>query len=310
MTSTYDHQALWLKAKLFLNRAMDDTLERSFDERAFWATQALELLGKAALAKVSPVLIAEPNAEGNHLLASVGLIESEGPFLTVQAKTVFIRCGRAFRPFDSHKAQRLARQRNEYVHAGGMGAVIPSRLWWPEYWRLASILVSAQDRTIEDLVGPTRVDGVEEHLEKNKKYIEERVESLLNRARMRHQQKQSGQISTRILKTWKTFDQKRWGAEYSGPTVCPACEGQAILEGEQVENIRVEDGSWLPLDEYTFEFHGTAVGDVVADHLFCPSCQLELDSYELIEATKIDPWFEVEDEEFAYKLEEQEYGND
>ncbi|MFC4431053.1 hypothetical protein [Citricoccus alkalitolerans] len=299
-----------MKAKLFLNRAMDDSFERPFDERTLWASLALELLGKAALAKVSPVLIAEPNSEGKHLLASVGLVESEGTFLTVGAKTVFMRCSRAFGPFDNYKAQRIARNRNEYLHSGGMGTAIPPRLWWPEYWSLASILVSAQDRTLEDLVGTSRVRGVEEQLEKNKKYIEERVESLLNRARVRHQQERSGEISTRTLKSWKTFDQKRWDLQYSGPTTCPACGGQAMLEGEQVENIRIEDGFWLPLDEQTSEFHGTALGDVIADHLFCPACQFELDSYELIEATELDPWFEVEDSEFAYKLEEQEYGND
>ena len=44
----WDYEALWLKAKLFLNRAMDDEPLRSFDEQAFWASQALELLGKAA----------------------------------------------------------------------------------------------------------------------------------------------------------------------------------------------------------------------------------------------------------------------
>lgn len=63
MSNPFDHDALWTKAKLFLNRAMDDD-PRSFDERALWAALALELLAKAALARVSPLLIAEPNEEG------------------------------------------------------------------------------------------------------------------------------------------------------------------------------------------------------------------------------------------------------
>jgi hypothetical protein len=52
----YDHEALWSKAQVFLNRAMDPEPGRSFDEQALWASAALELLGKAALARVSPLL--------------------------------------------------------------------------------------------------------------------------------------------------------------------------------------------------------------------------------------------------------------
>jgi hypothetical protein len=52
----YDHEALWSKAKVFLNRAMDPDSGRAFDEQALWAAAALELLGKAALARVSPAV--------------------------------------------------------------------------------------------------------------------------------------------------------------------------------------------------------------------------------------------------------------
>ncbi len=59
MRAPYDSEGLWLKAKLFINRAMDDNA-RSFDERALWASLSLELLAKAALANHSPLLIADP----------------------------------------------------------------------------------------------------------------------------------------------------------------------------------------------------------------------------------------------------------
>lgn len=64
MRDASDPDALWLKARLFINHAMDAGEPRSYDERALWASLALELLGKAALARVSPLLIAQPNEEG------------------------------------------------------------------------------------------------------------------------------------------------------------------------------------------------------------------------------------------------------
>ena len=73
------HEALWSKAKVFLNRAMDPGAERSFDEQALWASAALELLGKAALARVSPLLIAEPTEDGTNILIATGLIQGDRP---------------------------------------------------------------------------------------------------------------------------------------------------------------------------------------------------------------------------------------
>ena len=54
-----------------------------------WASAALELLGKAALARVSPLLIAAPNEEGLNILIATGLIEGNAKFVSVSASTIF-----------------------------------------------------------------------------------------------------------------------------------------------------------------------------------------------------------------------------
>ncbi|GAP53526.1 hypothetical protein AHiyo6_00910 [Arthrobacter sp. Hiyo6] len=311
MKPSYDHETLWLKAKLFLNRALDDEPHRSFDEQALWATLALELLAKAALSRFSPVLIAEPNEEGTHILAAVGLAESESFFLSVRAKTVFVRCSRAFKPFNNAKAAKLASARNEYLHGGGMGfGVTPPRQWWPEFWALASILVDAQDKTIEDLVGSSRIDIVAEHLEKNKKYAEDRVQSLMSRATSRYEQRRNGSIPANRLSLWKTADQLKAGMKYEEVSTCPACGESGVLEGEQVENIRVEGPGWVRVGEEDYEFHGRGIGDVLSEYFSCANCQLVLETYELLEAAEMDLAFEVEDEDFVTDEGEQEYGND
>lgn len=312
MKPSYDHETLWLKAKLFLNRAMDDEPHKSFDEQALWATLALELLAKAALSRFSPVLIAEPNEEGTHILAAVGLTESESFFLSVRAKTVFVRCGRAFKPFNNDKANKLASARNEYLHGGGMGfGVTPPKQWWPEFWALASILVDAQDKTIEDLVGTSRKDLVAEHLDKNKKYTEERVQSLISRATSRFEQRQDGSLPANRLSHWRTAEQLKAGMKYEEACTCPACGETGLLEGEQVDNIRVDGPGWVRVGEDDYEFVGRGLGDVLAEYFSCASCQLVLDTYELLEAADMDLEFEVEDEDFvADGAGEQEYGND
>ena len=183
MIAPYDHEALWSKAKVFLNRAMDPGPGRSFDEQALWASAALELLGKAALARVSPLLIAEPTEEGANILIATGLIEGTAQFTSVSASTVFKRCQRAFRPFSASDAQKFAAARNEYLHGSGIGFMtLAPQAWWPRYWALAVILITAQDREIEDLVGPDRARVVEAHLAQNAKNVEHRTEALISRA--------------------------------------------------------------------------------------------------------------------------------
>ena len=193
MTAPYDHEALWLKAKLFINRAMDETDERSFDEKALWASLALELLGKAALARVSPLLIAEPTEEGNNLLIASGLVEGDTRFLSVRAKTIYSRCHRAFKPFSDLEAMHITNARNEYLHGSKAGFTsIPEAAWWPRFWAVAVILVGALERETYHLVGLERADLIDKHLEQNKKNIENRTEMLIERAKQRLAQHKAG----------------------------------------------------------------------------------------------------------------------
>lgn len=106
MSSSYDHEALWFKAKLFLNWAFEDGEHRTFDERALWASMALELLAKAALSKVSPLLIAVPTEEGANILIAAGLISGDARFESIRARTLFKRCARAYKPFSDTDGRR------------------------------------------------------------------------------------------------------------------------------------------------------------------------------------------------------------
>ena len=302
---SYDHEALWLKAKLFLNRAMDDDGNRSFDEQALWASLALELLGKSALCKISPILIADPTEDGKNILAAAGLGEGDPAFTSVRASTIFMRCKRAFPPFDADKAKRISAGRNEYLHGGGIGfGRNPAANWWQEFWSLATILIDAQDRTIEELVGGGREDVALAHLAGNKKYMEERLQSLLGRAKQRYTQKVQGHLSERERKQWKTYLSA--GLEHSVNEFCPACGSVGLLEGEEIHNVRM-DGHY---DYDTGEISQWGQAGVYSSYFTCDSCQLVLEQYELIELAGLPESFDVEMDESMIQAEEAEYGND
>lgn len=299
----WDYEALWLKAKLFLNRAMDEGPHRSFDEQAFWASQALELLGKAALSRSHPALIAEPSEDGVNVLMASGLIDGDPRFKSVQAKTVFSRCERAFRPFNLGEAMKFANSRNAYLHGGEAAfALIPAAAWWPRFWAQAIILVNALDRVAEDLVGSQRVATVNAHLAQNKKNIESRVEMLVERARQRVAQIAAGVVSEKVAREM-AFDPRAY-LHYSNEETCPACSATGTIEGEEIANTEYE---YERISEDDFDVYVTH--SIWAEYFSCSTCGLYLDNPEYLAHLGMDESFDVagEPSDLDYGG---EYGND
>jgi len=307
VTAPYDYEALWLKAKSFLNRAMDDEGdERSFDEQALWASLALELLAKAALARVSPLLIAEPTQDGTNLMIASGLIEGDARFTSVRAKTLYSRCQKAFKPFNEAEAGQITHARNEYLHGSAAGFTsIPAKAWWPRYWTLAVILVSALERTIEDLVGNDRSDTVQQHLEQNQKNVEHRTEMLIERAKQRLAQWESGTLPARVAAEWSPGTSMSAGLKYSEPADCPACGGRGTIESDDATDVTVR---YEQISEEDFD--ATVDITATADYFSCGGCGLVLDSYELVEQAGLDTSFDTQGDGGDIQYYEGDYGND
>jgi hypothetical protein len=302
-TAPYDHEALWTKAKLFINRAMDSD-GKPFDEQAIWAALSLELLAKAALARVSPLLIAVPTEEGVNLLIAAGLVEGPARFTSVPAKTLLARCHKAFKPFNDKQAQIIMNARNDYLHGARPGFTeMPPDAWWPRYWAQTAVLVNAMDRVISDLVGHTRAAVVEAYLAKNAQNIEHRVEMLIERARQRLSLSQAGTLPAHLAAEWSRPANLNAGLSHSTAELCPACGDMGLLEGDHVidaephyEQVSVDDfDAWMDLR-------------VAADYFSCENCRLVLDGYELLEQAELSVEFEATGDYAEYIGDD--YGND
>lgn len=285
----FDHDALWMKAKLLVARSFDASDRDAFDESALWAACSLELLGKAALSKVNPLLIADPTDDGKSLLIAAGLSTDFSGFKSIQAKAVFARCAKAFRPFDAARAGRIAGNRNVELHSGtpGFGGMHEDS-WWQTFWAEAAILVQSQDLTLEDLVGADRVDTVEAFLARNRESIRLRVESLLERAGQRLQLLDSAALSAKVDYELRSHEAMLSGEHYTS-IKCPVCGNQAAtLYGDFVLESEVhfdeEDGfPW-------------ATSEVAAESFSCDRCGLVLLSEEFLAEAGLPDTFEVEAE--------------
>jgi hypothetical protein len=301
----WDSDELWSKAKLFINYALDREPERTFEERALWASLSLELLGKSALSRASPLLIATPNEDGKNLLAAAGLTKDDATFKTVAASTIFKRCGIAFKPFNDLTAIRIAEERNAYLHSGSAEySQIPEAAWWPRFWAQAQILVHACDRDLDGFVGRSHVPTVEDALALNKRNIEERFHMLIERATQRLARYEAGGMSGRELWDWERPSNLTISLSYSTPEVCPACgENEGTLEGDDVvaseerhEQTGPDDWDvWIELE-------------VAAEYFSCANCRCVLDSPELLLAAELPETFEVQGDPADFY--EPDYGND
>lgn len=300
--SGFSAEGYWIKGQLFINRAMEPDDVRSEDERRLWASLALEQMAKWALARTSPTLVADPaRIDGDQLFRALGLREG-GPYVSVTAWTAFKRCAAIYRPFSEKEASAFAHARNEYLHGTDIALLdLPLEAWWPRFWSLVSVLLTAHQLVLEDLVDVSRLAEIELHLSHNAKRVEHQCEAAIEAARRNLDRYREGHMLT--------YEARRWergglgltlGEEFQSEATCPACGEYGTVEGETPDR---EDVVWptnmddIPVVEVTF----------VPDYFSCPTCHLVLDNYELIVQAQLDdPVTIPTDRDYA----ETEYGND
>lgn len=300
MTDTLASEGLIIKSKLFINRALDSS--REFEEQAFWASCSLELLGKAALAQISPLLIANPSDDGKSLLAASGV--TKGKPSSVQAKAVWSRCHRVFAPFNQDEAKLISEGRNEYIHSAGIGfAKLKPEIWWQRFWAQAIILLDNMNVDLEDFVDSSALFQIRSFIEARDADMSHRYEARLNRAVSnldRYEDEKFSQLEMRQWAMWTPYS-----ATYMEGAECPACHSEGFLYGEEVVGSDIDSARYY--GEY---YSDTRVILYIAPDAFdCPRCHLELYEYELLVKAGLEEAFEVEGslEDIPY---EEEYNNE
>ncbi len=281
MTDPFDPDALFDKAKLFINRCFDAHSAGQFDAAALWASLALEIVAKWALATVNPCLIADPSDDGTSLLTAAGLSKTVADFKTIPAKAAFSRCARAFPGFNAREAGRISGNRNDDIHSGALPfAQLDEERWWQSYWREVAVLLSAHGMTVSDLVGAENAGVAEGYITRNNETVSFLVAKRIEAAKARWESRESG------VERLGGFV---FGPEYESSAVCPACGNRGELMGDSVVG---EQEVWPDsLEDYFTPF---SLLDV-ASHLFnCPFCNLFLDGPDYISAADLPETFETE----------------
>jgi hypothetical protein len=243
----WDYDSLWTKARLYAARAASEDHDSALFP--FWSILALELLARAALASVHPVLLADPR-EGQNLMYALGYGQPRAP-KSVTAKTVFLRCAQVIQTFtdeDDKRATALIEMRNEELHSGGTPLEgLHSRVWLLDYYRLIETLLDHLEMDLTDFFDADEATtarrmmdaGAEATLGEVQKAIAEQRkawESLSERSK-------AGKIATADAEA-KSRDSRTW--YYSGRAgtrrKCPSCSTEGWITGEVVRTSEPRAG--------------------------------------------------------------------
>jgi hypothetical protein len=284
-----DHESLWSKSKLLMDRALAARDQRQQEDFYLWIALVLEVLGKAHLAKFHPALVADPQHADSMLAVCAGVTTSE--YRTITAKTVFARCVRTVPGFDAKAEQlciRLANDRNAHLHSGELPfSARREAVWESKCWAVIDLLVKAQGRTLEELVGADEATAIEDVIADATKthevQIQRRVASHCEAFKRLDREERSLRQSAAKLLQQRIMQE---GDTTRISFVCPSCGNLGSLDGEIGHAVRAEAVDpaepWLRWFDCTLD----------AESFSCASCGLKLDGYEEIGAVGLPETYE------------------
>lgn len=223
----WSSSALRAKAVLYVERM---EAEEPNDWRfGFWSALALELLCRAALAHISPVLLADAR-DWHNVLHALGRQPTAKKFMatTVGTKEVISRLSELVPTFTQEHAgfctQHIER-RNAELHTGELAfSAIGTASWLPRYYATCKVLLESMGKQLVDLVSDSRA-------------AEAMIESLEDAAAKAVHQDISAHSKVWANKSdagrkRATGQAATWARRQTGHRVtCPACNSPALVQG-------------------------------------------------------------------------------
>jgi hypothetical protein len=153
---TWDEEALFIKAQRYAERMIEE--QESDWEHALWSSLCLELLARAALANVSPALLADPE-NWNNLYHSLGFTPTEAKFApkSIQISEVIRRLASIFPTFNQELQSFClihTGRRNAELHSGDatFDGVARSS-WLPRFFQAAEALLATMGLELDHFFG-------------------------------------------------------------------------------------------------------------------------------------------------------------
>lgn len=226
----WSSDTLWAKAKQFSDQAFEVDPRSSLFP--LLASFALEALGKSALAKIHPALIADPRGEGQNILYAFG-VPTKDP-RTIVAKTIFTRLVSlvdAFTSDDADVCQLMAERRNRELHTGEMAyEEYNSGSWLHDYYRVTAILTEFMGRNLDEFLGTARAIEARETNVQEDKRITSTINKLMAECRRSIEALKAPEL---LARRSENEPKTSWAFLGAGMWIktndCPSCRSKARL---------------------------------------------------------------------------------
>jgi hypothetical protein len=308
--------ALYAKSQVYIRRGFRAQADKDTEEYQLWASLSLELLGKSALAKIHPSLVADP-LHFQSLFAACGR-QISPDIRTIAAKTLFERLSHVEKAFDARHqkfCEQMAIRRNAELHSGESPfSGMSPEAWEREYWGAVETVLSMQDETLESWLGSEDSKAPAKIIEQAAQALDWAVRHRVARRKedflKKHQDPKQRQVvvDDSVKLRWNDL-----GWDGSSRCRCPACGSSGFVGGTlwNEEVVSTERG-WFVTDDNGEDYVRPPMETVEKSYtieLFeCPICGLELYGIKEIGAALLPEDFcKTEHREMKFG---EEYGND
>ena len=295
-------EALFAKAQRYAQMMLDS--DRTEWQFGFWSALALEMVARAALASISPALVADAK-DWTNVLYALGHSPSETKCSpkSIDANDLLKRLEAVFRSFTREMSNYSAthmNKRNSELHSGALPFDgVGSSTWLPMFYLVCKTLCEAMGHSLATLFGGAEAKNAEEHISALLDDNAKSVRQTINAHKVIWEEKDEGERE-KLTKQAEAAALRSLGHR----TPCPACGAVALVKGTSIGSPRtgVEDG-------YVVERHA-----MLPAAFACRACGLKIAGYSKLNACGLGDSFtstthydavdyfgiEVEDEE-SYK---------
>jgi hypothetical protein len=292
--TAWDPDQLWLKAKAYFDRA--SAVGQSSFDFPFWSALGLELLARAALTSIHPVLNADPREDVNVLYGCGFEIASQPRSLP--AHSVYLRLEKTVENFG--KAQRelcdfLGLLRNQELHTGHLPFDnLRESKWLPRFYEVCKILTESMGKTLEELFGIETANSARQLIQTLTEDIQGKVKGRLGAHAKVFADKTPEEQNALLLEAKAALLELERATKRER---CPACPGDGLLAGNLIK-----ERPPVYLDGTLY-----VEGEYLAKQFRCFVCQLVLRNVEEIVAAGVEPRFTDRRETSLHELYEPDY---
>jgi hypothetical protein len=260
-------------------RFFEEMLRHSKDEWQFahWSTLALELLARAALANISPTLLAEPG-DWNNVYYALGHAPKAKKFIpkSITITEVFGRLREVVPDFTQDLKDfgilHMTR-RNEDLHTGDTPfETLSTSAWLPVFYEASTVLAAALGKDLKLLVGVEEADLAVQLIEAAHDESAKAVLKAVAAHKLVWEEKSSDERDElgKQSVAWAT-------RQYGHRVACPACKCTALVYGVASSEpiVRVQDGAIVETQQYVpARFECLACGLKISSLAQLTACEL------------------------------------